>query len=144
MIPRVVDVPRQVGKEGRLAVTRFRKDDDSPTLLGDEHPPVVRESNCRGRLQARCDDVKRKAGRHLATAGRPDGNDRGDDGRRQQGDGTNAQRNPTSNSHPRFPHYRLFSSQTSRRPCSVRNGSSAPIVLECGAISDARPPVATT
>ena len=35
-------------------------------------------------------------------------------------------------------------SQTMRRPSSVSSGSSLPIVFECGAISSARPPVATT
>ena len=37
-----------------------------------------------------------------------------------------------------------FSSQTRRSPSSVRYGSTCPIVLECGATSSARPPVATT
>src|SRR5207253_6190718 len=37
-----------------------------------------------------------------------------------------------------------FRSQTIRRPSSVSSGSSFPIVFECGAISSARPPVATT
>ena len=35
-----------------------------------------------------------------------------------------------------------FSSQTSRRPSSVRNGSTRSIVSECGATRSARPPVA--
>ena len=35
-------------------------------------------------------------------------------------------------------------SQTSRRPSSVRFGSTTEIVLECGATSSDRPPVATT
>ena len=36
-----------------------------------------------------------------------------------------------------------FSSQTRRRPSSVRNGSTRSIVRECGATRSARPPVAT-
>ena len=38
----------------------------------------------------------------------------------------------------------LLSSQTSRRPSSVRNPSTSSIVCECGATRSARPPVATT
>ena len=37
-----------------------------------------------------------------------------------------------------------FRSQTIRRPCNVSSGSTVVIVRECGAISSARPPVATT